>query len=162
MLRRPPADLHARLKEPFTSRPTAPRFQAPGAAVHAPETLEEYLALFAPAAPGQLGARPPRPTCGPARGRAAIADARPDARIIAILREPASFLRSLHLQFAAEPHRGRAGLRRALCARGDRREGRHIPRRSDRPQLLLYSEHVRYVEQLRRYEDLFSRSTCSC
>src|SRR5437588_778856 len=39
----------------------------------------------------------------------------------------------------------------------DRREGRRIPRRCHQPQDLLYSEHVRYVEQLRRYHDVFAR-----
>jgi hypothetical protein len=36
-----------------------------------------------------------------------------------------------------------------------RRHGRHVPRRSPRPQLLQYSDHVRYAEQLRRYHDAF-------
>src|SRR6202040_703684 len=31
-----------------------------------------------------------------------------------------------------------------------------IPRQSHRPQELLYSEHVRYVEQLRRYHAVFA------
>jgi hypothetical protein len=47
-------------------------------------------------------------------------------------------------------------FRKALALEPARREGRRIPRRSHRPQLLLYSEHVRYVEQLRRYEELFA------
>ncbi len=46
-------------------------------------------------------------------------------------------------------------LRRALALEGQRRAGRQIPPRSPRPQALLYSEHVRYVEQLRRYHELF-------
>jgi Sulfotransferase domain len=36
-----------------------------------------------------------------------------------------------------------------------RSEGKRIPRRSHRPQMLQYSGHVRYVEQLRRYHALF-------
>jgi hypothetical protein len=36
-----------------------------------------------------------------------------------------------------------------------RRQGRRIPRRSYLPQMLQYSEHVRYVEQLRRYHACF-------
>jgi len=38
----------------------------------------------------------------------------------------------------------------------ERREGRSLPRYSPRPQALLYSERVRYVEQLRRYHALFA------
>ena len=53
---------------------------------------------------------------------------------------------------AADPRRGREGPAHGDRARaGARREGKHIPRRSHRPQLLQYSDHVRYVEQLRRY-----------
>ncbi len=45
----------------------------------------------------------------------------------------------------------------ALALEPQRRQGRSIPRRSHRPQALLYSEHVRYVEQLRRYHAVFPR-----
>ena len=96
------------------------------------ETLEEYLALFARRAPGParrrgLVAR----TCGRTRPPRRIAAAAPDARIIAILREPASFLRSLHLQLAAET----TSRPRTTCARRSRSrtsgaQGREIPRRS--------------------------------
>ncbi len=47
-------------------------------------------------------------------------------------------------------------FRTAVALEGERREGRRIPRRSHRPQLLQYSEHVRYVEQLRRYHEVFA------
>jgi hypothetical protein len=46
-------------------------------------------------------------------------------------------------------------LRTALALEGARREGKSLPRHSTRPQTLLYSEHVRYVEQLRRYHAVF-------
>ncbi len=75
-----------------------------------------------------------------------------DARIIAILREPASFLRSLHLQLLQSHIEVEKDLGTALALERAAREGRQIPRRSHRPQLLRYSDHVRYVEQLRRYQ----------
>ncbi len=75
--------------------------------------------------------------------------------IIAILREPASFLRSLHLQLLQNHVEVKKELRKAIALEQARSEGRHIPRRSHRPQMLQYSDHVRYVEQLRRYHDLF-------
>ncbi len=84
--------------------------------------------------------------------------ARPDARIVAILREPASLLRSLHLQFVRDLRRDRG--RPAHGARAGGRSGARagsIPRHTYWPQALLYSEHVRYVEQLRRYHELFGR-----
>ena len=75
---------------------------------------------------------------------------------MAILREPASFLRSLHLQLLQTHVEGVQDFRTAISLEGERREGRRIPRRSHRPQLLQYGEHVRYVEQLRRYHEVFS------
>ena len=57
---------------------------------------------------------------------------------------------------AAEPHRERAEPAPGDRARARAAQGRQIPRRSPRPQALLYSEHVRYVEQLRRYHDVFA------
>src|SRR6266851_1666101 len=72
-----------------------------------------------------------------------IAQARPDARIIAILREPASFLRSLHLQFLQTYVETESDLRKAIGLEEARREGRNIPRYTYWPQALLYSEHVR-------------------
>ena len=49
-------------------------------------------------------------------------------------------------------------LGRALALEDERRRGRQIPPGCPRPQALLYSEHVRYVEQLRRYHELFGRA----
>jgi hypothetical protein len=37
-----------------------------------------------------------------------------------------------------------------------RREGKRLPRHCRVPQTLFYSDHVRYVEQLRRYHDVFA------
>ena len=95
--------------------------------------------------------------CGRNRLRRRIAEARPDAQIIAILREPASYLRSLHLQFLRTDIENEPDFRSALELEGERKQGRRMPRSSTRPQLLLYSEHVRYVEQLRRYHAVFPR-----
>jgi Sulfotransferase family len=118
-------------------------------------TLEEYLSLFAAARPDQrIGEATPsylRSHSAAAR----IAEVQPAARIIAILREPASFLRSLHLQFVQTHVETETDFRKALALEGDRREGRRIPSRSAQPRDLLYSDTVRYVEQLSRYHAVF-------
>ncbi len=80
----------------------------------------------------------------------------PGARIIAILREPASFLHSLHLQLLQNRLEDEKDLARAIALEPQRREGRRIPASCYRPQALLYSERVRYVEQLRRYHEVFA------
>ncbi len=79
----------------------------------------------------------------------------PAARIIGILREPATFLRALHLQLIRNHHETETDFRTAIGLDEDRREGRHIPDRSVWPSALIYSDRVRYVEQVRRYEALF-------
>ena len=86
----------------------------------------------------------------------------PTPRIIAILREPASFLRSLHLQLLQNKHEEETDLRTALSLDDARREGRMIPHEMYWPAALIYSDRVRYVEQLRRRQQAFGGSRCSC
>ncbi len=123
-----------------------------------PQTMEEYLALFAPAAPGQLiGDASTRHIWSPTAAER-IAAVRPDARIIALLREPAGFIRSLHLQLLQNRAEDEPVLRRALELEAERREGRSLTRRgAAQPMLLLYRERARYLEQLQRYHAVFPR-----
>jgi hypothetical protein len=122
-----------------------------------PETSEQYAALFAPAAPGQRTGEASPSYLRSRSAAARIAAVRPDAKIIAIFREPAAFLRSFHLQAVHNHVETEKDLRRALALEPQRRAGRAIPRLSQSPPALLYSDHVRYVEQLRRYEEVFPR-----
>jgi hypothetical protein len=121
-----------------------------------PQTLTEYLSLFSAAAPSQRVGEASSSYLWSQTAAAAIAELQPKARIVAVLREPASFLRSLHLQLLQTHVEVKRDLRTALALEPLRREGRSIPRRSHRPQLLRYSEYVRYVEQLRRYDAYFA------
>ncbi len=156
MLRRLPQIYLPDVKEPrfFSSEERSPAARATPAR---PRTLEDYLALFAAARADQL--------CGDAspqylqseRAAQRIAELRPDARIIAILREPASYLRSFHMQMVSSNVEPERDFAKALALEPQRREGRHPPRRGVRAQALFYSEHVRYVEQLRRFHDAFGR-----
>jgi len=146
-------------KEPrFLATDLRQRFQAPQGRgeLHKPlHTLEEYLALFEAAAPEQLVGEASAGYLWSHTAAERIAAVQPGARIIAILREPASFLRSLHLQFLRGHYENVKSLRRAMALEDVRRQGRRIPRRCALPQLLQYSEHLRYVEQLRRYHACF-------
>jgi hypothetical protein len=121
-----------------------------------PQTLDEYASWFAPAAPAQRAGEATALYLWSRTAAGRIADARPDARLIAILREPASFLRSLHLQLVQTHVETELDLRTALELEAARRQGRDVPTHTYWPQTLLYSEHVRYVEQLQRYRDRFS------
>lgn len=155
MLNEHPGIFMPELKEPlYFATDLRLRFQR-RAAGPLPTELSEYLALFTPAAPGQIVGEASSSYLWSREAAAGIAAQRPDAKIIAILREPASFLRSLHLQLLQNHIETEKDLRGAIELEPERREGRRIPKRSVRPQALLYSERVRYVEQLRRYEELF-------
>jgi Sulfotransferase family len=122
-----------------------------------PETLEQYLSLFVGASAGQrLGENSPAYLMSHTAAQK-IGELQPRARIIAILREPASFLRSFHLQCLRNHVETEKDFAKAIALEPARREGKRIPRHSHRPHELLYSDHVRYVEQLQRYHAVFAR-----
>jgi hypothetical protein len=116
-----------------------------------PKTLAEYLSLFAPAKPGQRAGEASPTYLWSRTAAGEIAELQPAARVIAILREPASFLRSLHLHWLLHHVETEKDFRKAIALEDERRRGRRIPRSSHWPQALLYSDQVRYVEQLRRF-----------
>ena len=152
MLRRHPQIFMPDLKEPVFFASELPR-QA-----HrylAPATLAEYLSLFAAAEPAQRVGEASASYLWSHTAAGRIAQAQPSARIVAILREPASFLRSLHLQCVQSHYESEKDFRKALSLEPSRRAGQNIPPRSLWPQVLLYSEHVRYVAQLQRYYAVF-------
>jgi hypothetical protein len=156
MLRRHPQIFMPEHKEPrfFSSDLRAAAPEKNRGKTH-PRTLEDYLALFAPATPSQLaGEASPQYIRSPGAAKR-IAELRPDARIIAILREPASFLYSVHSQYVHSGVETERDLRKAMALEQDRREGRHLPNSSTSASWVMYSEHVRYVEQLRRYHAVF-------
>lgn len=157
MLRRHPQVFMPDVKEPrFFATDLRSRFAGQIPAPGRPRTLEDYLGLFAAATSGQkIGEASPQYL----RSREApqqIAALRPDARIVAILREPASFLRSFHLQMVSSNVETQRDLQCALALEEARRQGRRIPHRCHHPEALLYAEHVRYVEQLRRFGEHFA------
>jgi hypothetical protein len=121
-----------------------------------PMTREDYLALFAEAEPHQRTGEASASYLKSPTAAARIAAAQPDARIIAILREPASFLRSFHLQCVQAHYESEKDFATALALEPERRAGRRLPRRSLWPQELMYSKHVRYVEQLERFHEVFA------
>jgi len=156
MLKRHPQIFMPELKEPrYLASDMRQRFQ-PKRSGRLPASMEEYLALFAPAAPGQRVGEASPSYLASHTAAGLIAELQPAARVVAILREPAAFLRSLHLQLLRSHVESEKDLRTALSLEQARSEGRNIPRRSHRPQALQYSDNVRYVEQLRRFHDVLA------
>jgi Sulfotransferase family len=157
MLKTHPQIYMPELKEPwFLAGDMRPRFQPPRSA-SPPQNLEQYLSLFRDARAEQRAGEASSAYLLSHDAAGQIAELQPDARIIAILREPASFLRSLHLQLLRTHVETVKDLGEAISLEAARREGSKIPRRSHRPRLLMYSEHVRYVENLRRFHAVFAR-----
>lgn len=120
-----------------------------------PQDLAAYLELFQAARPDQTAGEASILYLRSHEAAANIAEFDSRARIIAILREPAALLRSFHLQLLQTHVENVRNLRTALELEDERRRGKRTPRGSHRPQLLLYSEQVRYVDQLDRFFRLF-------
>jgi hypothetical protein len=162
MLRQHPQIYMPDHKEPWFFARSNPHPQADGERSIAftgrrMETMEDYLALFRGATPDQLVGEASTSYLWSTTAASRIAEVRSDARIIAIFREPASFLRSLHLQLVTNRHETEKDLCKAIALDDARREDRHIPKYSYWPQALIYSDRVRYVDQLRRYHAVFPR-----
>ncbi len=154
MLRRHPQIFMPENKEPWYFAAELHE-RTPPRPAGTPTTLEQYMALFAAAGPEQRVGEATILYLWSRTAADAIAELAPQARIVAILREPSSLLRSLHLQFLETYIETEPDLRTALELEPARREGRQVPRHTYWPAVLAYSEHVRYVEQLRRYERHF-------
>lgn len=156
MLRRQPQIFMPDLKE---TRFFAREHPYPGNPGRHPDTLEEYLSLFDPAQAGQRVGEASPQYLGSRVAASRIAELAPDARIIAILREPASFLRSFHLELLRDHVETEPSLRRAIALEELRRREKGNPKSpgygAPHSPGLVYSEHVRYVEQLRRYHEHF-------
>ena len=128
MLRSHPEIFMPDFKEPrYFASDLPSRFREPRASGLPAETYEDYLALFAPAEPGQRVGEASTAYIWSREAPAQIARARPDARIIALFREPASFLTSLHLQLRQIRIESAPTLRQALALEDARRAGRALP-----------------------------------
>ena len=144
--RKEPRFFASDLPSPYQPRPSG----APG------ESYEDYLALFAAARPDQLAGEASTAYIWSETAAGLIAEAQPAARIIAVLREPASFLRSLHLQLLQHRSEEEPSLRKAIALEQERRQGRKLTKVNEQwPQVLMYTDRVRYVDQLRRYHAVF-------
>jgi hypothetical protein len=156
MLQEHPQVFLPHVKEPeFLSRAPFPA-PTPGERPRVlPRTLEAYLALFAPAGAEQIAGEASTEYLRTPAAAERIFALNPDARIITMLREPASFLRSLQLQLLQIGVESERDLERAIALEPERLAGRRIPRGCEWPAALQYTSHVRYTEQLRGYRERF-------
>lgn len=83
----------------------------------------------------------------------------PDAKIVAVIRNPVEMVYSLHGQYYTRSGRENiASFEHALDAEDDRRKGRRIPKRAGFAEALYYSEIALYTDQLKRYVQCFGRT----
>lgn len=156
MLRQHPEIFLPDVKEPmFLAKDLQLRIVPPMGSERITE-FDQYLALFGAARQDQRVGEASPLYLRSRTAASAIRALNPEARIIAIFREPASFLRSFHLQLRQTHNENKRDLRRALELEPQRRVGRYIPRRSYAWNELLYSECVRYTDLVRRYHAVFS------
>jgi ribosomal protein L39E len=156
MLRDHPQIFLPEVKEPrFFASDLRSRLEARAPSRMHTHTLEAYLQLFVEARADQRAGDASPQYLRSVEAAKGIAAMQPDARIIAILREPASYLRSFHLQMVSSGVETQKDFKRALALEPARRQGKRIPRRCHHPEALLYSDHVRYVEQLQRFREVF-------
>lgn len=153
MLRSHPQIYMPDLKEPHYFATDVQQYKGVATSDSYPRTFDGYLSLFSGAKPKQRIGEASVFYLWSRNAASCISDVQPRARIIAILREPASFLRSLHLQLVQGYVETENDFRKALSLEDARRRDHHFS--SDWSQLLLYSDHVRYVDQLRRYYNVF-------
>ena len=148
MLRRHP-QIHMPVKEPrFFASELHPG--STSSRLH-PESLDEYVAMFDGAAPEQLVGEASPSYLRSRTAATRIAELQPDAKIVAILREPASFVRSLHMELVRDHVETEPDLAKALALEPQRRAADALRTAPG----LVYSDYVDYVAQLCRYRDAF-------
>jgi hypothetical protein len=85
-----------------------------------------------------------------------IYDFNPDAKVIAILREPVSMLYSFHSQLVFNQDEDIEDFRRALAIEPRRKKDwKLISRNAVTPTLVYYSEFVKYARQIERFKRYF-------
>jgi hypothetical protein len=81
----------------------------------------------------------------------------PEARIVAMLRDPVDEMHSQHSELFFQGEEDIEDFAEALEAEAERRDGGRIPARCRKPFLLQYRQVASYAEQLERYFAVFGR-----
>lgn len=122
-------------------------------------TAEDYGAVFAHCRPGQLRGDASTAYLYSKVAASNLKAVNPELKVLIMLREPVSFMHSLHAQYVNETTEDEADFARALEKETLRKAGKGIPSRVRCPSYLFYRERARYSEQLGRYYALFPRES---
>ncbi|KUK77794.1 MAG: Sulfotransferase [candidate division WS6 bacterium 34_10] len=127
-----------------------------GAKIHYPvRTIEQYQGFYKDAKAHQfLGEVTPHYAFSKEAAKN-IYEYNPDAKIILFLREPASFIESLHRELSGHLSENQKDLFIALDLEEQRRKGEALPEKVPTPRYLFYSEWTNFYKQIQRYVELF-------
>jgi len=120
-------------------------------------SLEEYLALFRDARPGQHAGEASTWYLYSTTAAREIAEFSPSANIIVLLRNPVDVMYAQHSQLIYRADESLIDFATALEAEPARRRGEGLPPPPARPETLFYRHSVKFADQLARYFDVFGR-----
>ena len=86
----------------------------------------------------------------------------PDAKIIALLRDPVQMACSLHALYTRSGNEDLPTFEEALAAEPERRRGRRIPPGAYFPEGLIYTDVARHAAEVERYFAVFGRENVHC
>lgn len=87
----------------------------------------------------------------------------PEAKLIAMFREPVSYMYSLHSQNIYNQYEDQTGFEKALTLEDSRKQEKNLSRRLRRiAHVLYYRDHTRYTDQLRRFVHMFPGHQIKC
>lgn len=119
-----------------------------------PRPLDDYAAMFARAVEPIVGEKSVLYLLSE-RAAAEIAAMCPEARIIAMLRNPVDMMHAWHGEALWSRQEDIRDFAEALAAEPDRAAGRRIPKHAGVLDATRYRDLARYAPQLRRYLDVF-------
>jgi hypothetical protein len=130
-----------------------------GSDIHArpTSTMDRYLAMFSRAEDQK---RIGEASTGYLYSRLAAKEIKqfsPDARIIAMVRNPIEAVYSLHSEYVFSRAESIVDFEAALEAEGRRKQESYLPPPAAPLEFLYYRDCVKYTEQIRRYFDAFGR-----
>lgn len=120
-------------------------------------SLQQYINLFAKAEPNQLLGEASTSYIYSKEAAKNIRAYNPNAKIIILLRNPADFLHSLHMQYVNETVENEIDFKKAIKLEEQRRKGKALSKRVKSPSLLFYYDRIKYFEQIKRFFDNFSK-----
>lgn len=81
----------------------------------------------------------------------------PEAKIIILLRNPVEMMQALHRQNIYDGNEDIADFEEAVSAVAERKNGRRLPKNPEHLSCLLYTEVVKYYQQVKRFYDVFGK-----